>query len=156
MGCSIPDLPVHHQLLELAQTHVHWVGDTIQPSHPLSSPSPPALSLSQHQWVSEVAQSCLTLCDLMDCSLSTRLLPLWDSPGKSTGVGCHLSFQMSQLFASGGQWSFSFNISPPNEHSWLNSFRMDWLALLAVQGTLKSLLHTTVQKHQFFCAQLSL
>ena len=53
-------------------------------------------------------------------------------------------------------WSFSFNISPFNEHSGLISFRMDWLDLLAVQGTLKSLLHTTVQKHQFFGTQLSL
>ena len=53
-------------------------------------------------------------------------------------------------------WSFSFNISPSNEHSGLISFRMDWLDLLAVQGTLKSLLNTTVQKHQFFSTQLSL
>ena len=56
MDCSTPGLPVLHHLLELAQTHVHWVGDAIQPSHPLLSPSPPALSLSQHQgiyqWVS--------------------------------------------------------------------------------------------------------
>ena len=43
MNCSTPGLPVHHQLLEFTQTHVHWVGDAIQPSHPLSSPSPPAL-----------------------------------------------------------------------------------------------------------------
>ena len=49
MDCSTPGFPVHHQLLELAQTHVHHIGDTIQPSHPLSSPSPPALNLSQHQ-----------------------------------------------------------------------------------------------------------
>ena len=47
MDCSTPGLPVHHQLLESTQTHVHWVGDAIQPSHPLLSPSPPALSLSQ-------------------------------------------------------------------------------------------------------------
>ena len=56
MNCSTPGLPVHHQLLEFTQTHVHWVGDAIQPSHPLSSPSPPALNLSQNQglfqWVS--------------------------------------------------------------------------------------------------------
>ena len=49
MDCSTPGLPVHHQLRELAQTHVHWVSDAIQPSHPLLSPSPPAFSLSQHQ-----------------------------------------------------------------------------------------------------------
>ena len=56
MDCSIPGLPVHHQLQEFTQTHAHWVGDAIQPSHPLLSPSPPAFNLSQHQglfkWVS--------------------------------------------------------------------------------------------------------
>ena len=49
LDCSTPGLPVHHQLPELAQTHVHWVSDAIQPSYPLSSPSPPAFNLSQHQ-----------------------------------------------------------------------------------------------------------
>ena len=49
MNCSMPGLPVHHQLLEFTQTHVHRVGDAIQPSHPLSPPSPPALNPSQHQ-----------------------------------------------------------------------------------------------------------
>ena len=60
MVCSTPGLPVHCQLPEFAQTHVHWVGDAIQPSHPLSSPSPPALYLFQHQglfkWVSSLHQ----------------------------------------------------------------------------------------------------
>ena len=60
MNCSTPGLPVHHQLLESTQTHVHWVGDAIQPSYPLSSLSPPALNLSQHQgllkWVSSSHQ----------------------------------------------------------------------------------------------------
>ena len=60
MNCSTPGLPVHHQILEFTQTHVHQVGDAIQPSHPLSSPSPPALNLSQHQglfkWVSSSHQ----------------------------------------------------------------------------------------------------
>ena len=49
MNCSTPGLPVHHQFPEFTQTHVHWVGDAIQPSHPLSSPSPPAPNPSQHQ-----------------------------------------------------------------------------------------------------------
>ena len=49
MDCTTPGFPVHHQLPELAQTHVHWVGDAIQPSHLLSSPSPAAFNLSQHQ-----------------------------------------------------------------------------------------------------------
>ena len=64
MNCSMPGLPVHHQLPESTQTHVHWVGDAIQTSHPLSSPSPPAPNPSQHQglfqWVNsshEVAKS---------------------------------------------------------------------------------------------------
>ena len=52
MNCSTPGLPVHHQLPESTQTHVHRVGDAVQPSHPLSSPSPPALNLSQHQGLS--------------------------------------------------------------------------------------------------------
>ena len=60
MNCSTPSLPVHHQLPESTQTHVHWVRDVIQPSHPLSSPSPPALNLSQHhglfKWVSSPHQ----------------------------------------------------------------------------------------------------
>ena len=60
MDCSMPGFPVHHQLLEFTQTHVPWVGDAIQPSHPLSFPSPPAFNLSQHQglfkWVSSSHQ----------------------------------------------------------------------------------------------------
>ena len=65
MNHRTPGLPVHHQLPELAQTHVHWVTDAIQPSHPLSSPSPPAFSLSQHQglfqWVSSLHQEAIVL-----------------------------------------------------------------------------------------------
>ena len=60
MDCSTPGFPVHHQLPELAKTHVHWVSDAIQPSHPLSVPSPLAFNLSQHQglckWVSSLHQ----------------------------------------------------------------------------------------------------
>ena len=96
-----PAFPVHHQLPELPQTHVHWVGDAIQPSHPLSSPSPPTFSLSQHQVFSNESALCIR----------------WQK-----------------------YWSFSFNISPSNEYSELISFRMDRMDLLAVQGTLKSLL----------------
>ena len=65
MNCSTPGLPVYHQLLESTQIHVHQVNDAIQPSHPLSSPSPPALSLSQHQglfkWVSSSHQEAKVL-----------------------------------------------------------------------------------------------
>ena len=57
---STPGLPVHHQLPEFTQTHAHWVSDAIQPSHPLSSPTPPTFNLSQHQglfkWVSSLHQ----------------------------------------------------------------------------------------------------
>ena len=122
MDCSTPGLPVYHQHPEFTQTHVHWVSDAIQPSHPLSSPSPPALNLSQHQglfkWVSS----------------SIR----WPKHG-----------------------SFSFNISPSNEYSGLISFRMDWLYLLAIQGTLKSLLQhhsskaSSLRRSAFFIVQLS-
>ena len=60
MDCTMPGFPVHHQLLEFTQTHVHWVGDAIQAFHPLSSPSPPTFNLSQHQslfqWVSSSHQ----------------------------------------------------------------------------------------------------
>ena len=100
MNCSMLGLPVHHQLLELTQTHVHRVGGAIQPSH-LLSPSPPAFNLSQHQGLS--SESVLRI--------------RWTK-----------------------YWSFSFSISPSNEYSGLISFRMDWFDLLAVQGTLKSLL----------------
>ena len=108
MDCSTPGFLVHHQLLELAQTHVHRVGDTIQPSHPLTSLSTPSFNLSLHQGLFQRVSWC----------------PKY--------------------------WSFSFSISSSNEYSGLISFRIDWLDLLAVQGTLKSLLQTTVQKHQFF------
>ena len=106
MKCSTPGLPVHHQLPESTQTHVHRVSDAIQPSHPLSSPSPPALNLSQHQAL------LMWRGDLNESPLRIR----WPK-----------------------YWSFSFNISPSYGHPGL-IFRMDWLDLLAVQGTLKSLL----------------
>ena len=78
MDCSTPGLLVHHQLLEFTQTHVHWVSDAIQPSHPLSSPSPPAFDLSQHQglfqWVSSLHQVAkVTLCS----SISWCLIMYW-------------------------------------------------------------------------------
>ena len=117
MNRSTPGLPVHHQLPRSTQIHVHRVGNAIQPSHSLSSPSPPALNLSQHQGLFQWVNS---------------------------------SYQVAKY------WSFSFNISPSNEHPELISFRMDWLDLLAVQGTLRVLSNTTVQKHQVFGAQLSL
>ena len=100
MDCSTPGLPVHYQP-DFTQTHLHWVSYAIQPSHSLSSPSPPAFNPSQHQglfqWVSSLNQ-----------------------------VAKVLEFQLQhQSF----QWKFR-----------LISFRIDWFDLLALQGTLKSLL----------------
>ena len=101
MNCSTPGLPVHHQLPEFTQTHVHQVSDAIQPSHPLLSPSPPAPNPSSIRVFSN------------ESTLHMR----WPK-----------------------YWSFSFSIIPSKEHPGL-IFKMDWLDLLAVQGTLKSLLH---------------
>ena len=76
MGCSMPDFPVHHQLLELTQTHVHWVDDAIQPSHPLPSPSLLAFNLSQRQdffkWVSSLHQ----VAKVLGVSASTSIFPM--------------------------------------------------------------------------------
>ena len=109
--------PVHHQLPELAQTHVHQVTDATQPSHPLLSSSPPAFNLSQHQglfkWVSSSHQ-----------------------------VARVLEFQLQHQ---------SFQWTPRTD-----SFRIDGFDLLAVQGLSRVFSNTTVQKHQFFGAQLSL
>ena len=122
MNCSTPGLPVQHQHPESTQTHVHWVGDALQPSHTPSSPSPPTLNLSQHQHLSNESALCIR----------------WPK-----------------------YWSCSFNISPSNEHPGLISFRMDWLDVLAVQGTLKSLLQhhsskaSILQRSAFLIVQLS-
>ena len=100
-NCRTPGFPVHHRLLLLTQTDVHQVGDAIQPSHPLLTPSPPIFNLFSIRVFSK------------ESVLRIR----WPK-----------------------YWSFSLNISPSNEYSGLISFRMDWLDLLAVQGTLKSLI----------------
>ena len=115
MNRSTPGLPVHHQLPEFTQTHIHRVSDAIQPSHPLLSPSPPTFNLSQHQ-------------------------------GLFKSVFC---------IRWPKYWSFSFNISPSSEYSGLISFRMDWLDLLAVQGTLKShLQHHSSKASILWCSAL--
>ena len=90
MDCSTPGLPVHHQLLELAQTHVHWVSDAIQPSHPLSSPSP-AFNLSQHQglfqWVSSSHQVAKVM-ELQHQSFSDgKQFACSGDPGSIPGLG---------------------------------------------------------------------
>ena len=122
MNCSTPGLPVHHQLPEFTQTHVHQVNDAIQPSHPLSSPSPPAPNPSQHQGLFQWVNTSHEVAKVLEFQLQ------------------HQSFQ----------W-----------HPGLISFRMDWLDLLAVQGTLKSLLQhhsskASILRHSaFFTVQLS-
>ena len=75
MDCSTPGFPVHHQLPELTQTHVHWVGDAIQPSHPLSPPSPPAFNLSQHQGLFQCVSSSHQVAKLL-VSASASVLPM--------------------------------------------------------------------------------
>ena len=122
MDCSTQGFPVHHQLPEFIQTHVHWVGDAIQKSHPLLSASPPPSIFPSIRVFSNKSVLCIR----------------WPK-----------------------YWSFSFNISPFNEYSGLISFRVDWLDLLAVQGTLKSLLQhhnskASILWHStFFIVQLS-
>ena len=69
MDCSTPGLSVHHQLLEFTQTHVHWVGEAIQPSHSLSSPSPPAFNLSQHQGVFKWVRSLHQVAEVLEFQL---------------------------------------------------------------------------------------
>ena len=122
MNRSTPGLPVHHQLLEFTQTHMHRVSDAIQPSYPLSSllllpPIPPSIRVFSNE---------------------STLQMRWPK-----------------------YWSFSFSIIPSKEMPGLISFRMDWLDLLAVQGTLKSLLQhhsskaSILQHSAFFTVQLS-
>ena len=127
-----------------------------------------------------VSQSCLTLCEPMDCSwpgfpvhhqLSETKLMSIELVMPSNHLILHRPlrllpsiFPSIRVFSNESAlcirwpkyWSFSFNISPSSEHPGLISFRMDWLDLLAVQGTLKIFSNTTIQKHQFFSAQLSL
>ena len=128
--CNTLGFPVHLQLLELAQTPVHWAGDVIQLSQSLSSPSPPAFNVSQHQGLFLASESVRCI----------RLAFMW--PKYS---------------------SFSFSISPSSEYSGLISLTIDWLNLLAVQGTLKSLLKSSSHSSKasilrcsgFFMVQLS-
>ena len=111
MDCSMPGFSVHHQLPELAQTHVHRVGDSIQASHLLSSPFLSAFNLSQHQGLFHWVSSSYQVAKVLEFQLQ------------------HQSFQ----------WIFG-----------LISFRMDWFDLLAVQGTLNSLLQYHISKASVF------
>jgi len=96
MNCSTPGLPVHYQLPESTQTHVHRVGDAIQPSHPLSSPSPPALNLSQHQSF-PVSQLCASGGQRIGDSASTSVLPMNTQDWSSLGWTSWISLQSKGL-----------------------------------------------------------
>ena len=74
--CSMPGFPVLHHPLELAQTHVHWIGDAVQPAHPLLSPSPPAFNLFQHQGVFQMSQFLASGGQSIGVSVSTSVLPV--------------------------------------------------------------------------------
>ena len=74
MDCSMPGLPIHHQHPEFTQTHVHWVGDAIQPSHLLSSPSPPAINLSQHQVLFKWVSSSYQVAKVLEFQLQLQLV----------------------------------------------------------------------------------
>ena len=91
MNCNMPGLPVHHHLPELTQTHVHRVSDAIQPSHPLSSPSPPASNPSQHerlfQWVSS-SQEVAKVLEFQLQHLSLQRNPRADLPNELVGSSC--------------------------------------------------------------------
>ena len=76
MDCSMPGFPVHQQLLEFTLTHVHQVGNAIQPSHPLSSPSPPAFNLSQHQGLFQMSQFFTSSGQSIGVSASASVLPM--------------------------------------------------------------------------------
>ena len=76
MDCSMPGFPILHCLLEFAQTHVHWVGDAIQPSHPQLPSSPPALNLSQHQSLFQWVSSSHQVAKVLGVSASTSVLPM--------------------------------------------------------------------------------
>ena len=96
MDCSSSGFPVHHQLLELAQTHVHRVSDAIQPSHPLSSPSPPAFNLSQHQGLFQWVGSLLQVANI-GASASVSVLPLNSQDWFPLGLTSLISSQSKGL-----------------------------------------------------------
>ena len=102
MDCSTPGFPVHHQLLELAQTHVHWVSDAIQPSHPLLSPSPPAFNLSQHQGLSNVSVLCIRWPGIeVSASASVLTMNIQDwYPLRLTGLISLQSKELSRVFSN--------------------------------------------------------
>ena len=130
MDCSTPGFPILHHLLELAKTHVHWVGDAIQPSSPLSSPCPPAFNLSQHQGLFHWVDSLHQMAKVLELQFQ------------------HQSFQWI-VRTDFLYWFDHFTYD--NIHVWLTG-------LISLQSNRLSRVFssTTVQKHQFFGAQASL
>ena len=127
MDCSTPDFPVHHQLPELAQTHVHWVGDAIQPSHPLSSPSPPAFILSQHQGLFQWVSSSHQVAKILE-SASASVLPMNIQEWFPLGLTGWISLQSKGL-----SWVFSNTTVQKHQFLdtqlslWSNSHIHTWL-----------------------------
>ena len=103
MDCSMPGLPVHHQLPEFTQTHVHWVGDAIQPSHPLSSPFPPSFNLSQHQGLFQWVNSSHQVAKILEFQLQHQSFQ-WifraDFPLGWTGLISLQSKGLSRVFSN--------------------------------------------------------
>ena len=103
MNCRTPGLPVHHQLPESTQAHIHWVGDVIQSSHPLSSPYPPAINLSQHQGLFKWVSSSHQVAKVLGVSALTSVLPMntqkW-SPLGWTGWISLQSKELSRVFSN--------------------------------------------------------
>ena len=127
MDCSTPGLPVHHQLLELTQTHVHWVGNAIQHCHPLSSPSPPDFNLFQHQGLFKWVSSSHQVAKVLELSTSASVLPMnikgWFPLGL-TGLISLQSEGLSRVFNTTVQKHLFFS---PQHSLWSNSHIHTWL-----------------------------
>ena len=129
MDCSTPGFPVLYYLLEFAQSHVHWVGDAIQPSYPLSPPSPPALSLSQLQDLFQRVSSLHQVgVQSSGASASASVLPVniqgWFPLGL-IGLISLLSKELSRVFSRTTAWKHQFLSAQPS--LWSNSHVLTWL-----------------------------
>ena len=127
MDCSTPGFPVHHQLLELAQTHVHWVSDAIQPSHSLSSPSPPAFNLSQHQGLFKWVSSSYQVAKVLELA-SASVLPMNIQDWFLLGLTGWISLQskgLSRIFSNTTVQKHQFFGAQPS--LWSNSHIHIWL-----------------------------
>ena len=128
MDCSMPGLPVHHQLPEFTQTHVHWVGDTIQPSHPLLSPSPPVLNLSQHQALFKLVSSLHQVAKVLGVSASASVLTMniqdWSPLGWTGWMSLH-SKGLSRVFSNTTVQKYQFF----SAHCSINSYTA-WIFIM--------------------------